>query len=347
MPETNRNNHILVLGAGNFGTCLAQHLAEQGNDVTIWTRSREVADIITKEHRNPKYLSNITLSKRIRATDKIDAALVDSAGFLLLAIPTQSLRDALQLLKPFASTDQIIVCAAKGIENKTLALPIDIVFEVLGEQFKAQTTVLSGPSFASEIVTRQPTAVSVAGIGPTAVQRVQTLMHAAHFRVYTSGDPIGLEVAGAVKNVFAIATGAARGIGFQANSIAALITRALAEMTRFGVALGANPLTFVGLGGVGDLFLTCTSEKSRNFSVGFRLGKGEPLNQVISTMGSVAEGVATTKAAFELAQKLGIDAPITAQVYNVLYQNKPIVQAVTDLITREAKAEITLPDSPS
>lgn len=339
MQDT-QNQNVLVLGSGNFGTCLAQHLAEQGNFVTIVTRTEEAARSISTDHRNLKYLSNITLHDRITATAKISQRLLDSTQYLLLAIPTQSLRAQLRELKGMIHNDLTIICAAKGIENESLKLPVDIVYEELGNELQHKTAVLSGPSFAVEVVQRQPTAVSVASTDPKTAQKVQGLFHTAHFRVYSSQDVTGLEVAGAIKNVFAIATGAARGIGFQSNSVAALITRALAEMVRFGVAMGANPLTFKGLGGVGDLFLTCTSEKSRNFTVGYRLGKGENLKHIIETMGSVAEGVATTKAAHELSNSLGIEAPITSEVYQVLYEKKPIVQAVTDLISREAKAEI-------
>jgi glycerol-3-phosphate dehydrogenase len=235
-----------------------------------------------------------------------------------------------------------MVCAAKGIELGTQRLPKDIIADVLGAEHGDNAVFLSGPSFASEIAARQPTCVAVASKDARRAAWAQELFHAVHFRVYTSDDPIGLEVAGALKNVVAIAAGATVGIGFQMNSRAALITRGLAELTRIGAALGANPLTFKGLGGVGDLFLTCTSEKSRNFMVGYRLGRGEALAEVQRTLGSVAEGVATTKAAFELSQRLGVDVPIIHETYNVLYEGKPIAQAVMDLLTREAKPEFVL-----
>jgi glycerol-3-phosphate dehydrogenase (NAD(P)+) len=254
--------------------------------------------------------------------------------------PTQTMREVLLGIKKFWRPELLLICAAKGIEIGSLKLPTDIISEILGPDVAAKSAFLSGPSFASEIAAHQPTAVAVASRDANRAAWAQELFHAAHFRVYTSDDPIGLEVAGALKNIVAIAAGASVGIGFQMNSRAALITRGLAEITRIGVALGANPLTFKGLGGVGDLFLTCTSEKSRNFSVGFRLGKGEQLENVLKEVG-VAEGVTTAKAAYDLVNKLGVDAPIMTEVYRVLYEGKPIAQAVMDLLTREAKPEIT------
>lgn len=329
---------ILVLGSGNFGTCLAQHLAEKGYHVTLWTRSTEVAEAINTSRKNPRYLSTITLSPRLSATTFINEETMAPISVIVHATPTQTMREVLQLVKPFWRKDLLLICAAKGIELGTLQLPSEIIADVLGKETSDRAAFLSGPSFASEIVARQPTAVTVASREPASAHWAQELFHAPHFRAYTSDDPIGLEVAGALKNVVAIAAGASEGIGFQANSRAALITRGLAEITRIGVAMGANPITFKGLSGVGDLFLTCTSEKSRNFSLGFRLGKGESLEQALHSVG-VAEGYSTAKAAYELTQKMHVDAPIIGEVYRVLYEGKPITQAVLDLVTREAKPE--------
>ena len=331
---------ILVLGAGNFGTCLAQHLAEQGYQVTLWSRSEETVHAINNSHKNPKYLSEINLSPRLSATSNIDTELMEKTSAIVQAVPTQFMRGALEKLKPFWRDELLLICAAKGIEIATHTLPNGVIASVLGETAGENAVFLSGPSFAIEVATRQPTAVTVACKKIERANWAQELFHAAHFRVYTSEDPIGIEVAGAMKNVVAIASGAAVGIGFQMNARAAIITRGLAEITRVGVALGANPLTFNGLAGVGDLFLTASSEKSRNFSVGYRLGKGESLDEVLNTVGSVAEGVATTKAAYELAKQLKVETPITDQVYEVLYNAKPMAQAVMDLMTREAKHEL-------
>lgn len=337
--------NIVVLGAGNFGTCLAQHLAEKGYHVKLWTRNKGVADAINTSRKNPKYLSTINLSPRLTAIADIDATTLKEASIVVHVTPLQTMREVLAGLKPHWRDELLLVCAAKGIEVGTEKLPRDIIADVLGAQRANTSVFLSGPSFASEIAARQPTCVVASSLDARRAHWAQELFHAAHFRVYTSDDPIGLEVAGALKNVIAIAAGATVGIGFQMNSRAAVITRGLAEMTRIGVKLGANPLTFNGLGGVGDLFLTCTSEKSRNFMVGYRLGKGESLDEVLNTVGSVAEGVATTKAAHALATSLGVDAPIITEAYKVLYEGKPIAQAVMDLLTREAKPEFDLPEA--
>lgn len=331
---------ILVLGSGNFGTCLAQHLAEKGYHVTLWTRSPEVAEAINTSRKNPKYLSTINLSPRLSATSNIDAAVMEHVSVVVHVTPLQTMREVLKKLKPYWHDELLLVCAAKGIEVGTQKLPRDIISDVLGREIGETAVFMSGPSFASEIAAHQPTCVVTASTDPRRAEWAQELFHAPHFRVYTSDDPIGLEVAGALKNVVAVAAGATVGIGFQMNSRAALITRGLAEITRVGMALGANPLTLNGLGGVGDLFLTCTSEKSRNFMVGYRLGRGEALAEVLSSLGSVAEGVSTTKAAYELAQKLGVVTPIINEAYHVLYEAKPIAQAVMDLLTREAKSEL-------
>ncbi len=342
MAQNRHGEKILVLGSGNFGTCLAQHLAEKGYHVTLWTRTADVAEAINTNHKNPKYLSTINLSPRLHATTNINEGLLSSVSVVVHVTPLQTMRTVLELVKPFWRKELLLVCAAKGIEVGSMKLPRDIIADTLGEDVAKASVSLSGPSFATEIAARQPTCVAVASHDERCAQWAQELFHAVHFRVYTSDDPIGLEVAGALKNVVAIAAGASVGIGFQMNSRAALITRGLAEITRVGVALGANPLTFKGLGGVGDLFLTCTSEKSRNFTVGYRLGKGEALEHVLASVGSVAEGVATTEAAYNLSNKLGVEAPIIQEAYNVLYRQKPIAQAVMDLLTREAKPEFEI-----
>ncbi len=338
--QSSNKNRVLVVGAGNFGTCLAQHLASIEHEVFIWARDKKVTDSINEQHRNPKYLSTITLSDRISATHILEEGLVKSCAVILLVIPTQSLREVLEKLKGKVSEDQLLISAAKGIEMASLKLPHDIISDVLGEKIAEKAVALSGPSFAVEIAVQQPTGVSAASKFADRAKWAQDIFHAPYFRVYTSDDPRGLEVAGALKNVIAIASGACAGLGFQANARATVITRGLNEISRFGKALGADPLTFTGLGGVGDLFLTCTSEKSRNYTVGYRVGMGEPFEEVVKNLGSVAEGVHTTKSAYELSKKLAIDAPITEQVYKVIYEAKPVKQAVYDLMHRDAKREL-------
>lgn len=344
---TASNQHqVLVLGAGTFGTCLAQHLAEKGYSVLVHSNSQDIVHSITEKHRNPKYLSQVTLSPRVSATAELSTIDLSSVESVVVAVPTQFIRNELTLLqrtlKTLFDSNKVLICAAKGLEIETHKLPGDIITEIFGDVIGKRTVFLSGPSFASEIADRQPTCVTAASLDSSHCQKAQEIFHAAHFRVYTSKDPIGLQVCGALKNVIALAAGACAGLGFQMNSRAALITRGLAEITRVGVSLGASPLTFNGLSGVGDLFLSCTSEKSRNFSVGFRLGKGEKLGQILKNLGSVAEGITTTKAAFFLAKNLNLDTPITNEVYHVLYEQKPIAKAVFDLITRDAKPELEL-----
>ncbi len=331
----------MVLGTGNFGTCLANHLALQGHDVTIWGRSKEINASIQTKHRNPKYLSHIELHPGLKATDDLSPALLQAAEFLILAIPTQSLRQVLRPIKDLVSSKCIVVCAVKGIENDTLCFPIQIIEQELGPSVKERVVVLSGPSFAIEVAEKQPTAVSIASINAQTNKETQVLFHSPYFRVYTLDDPIGLEVAGALKNVIAIASGAAAGLGFQQNARAALLSRGLAEITRIGSYLGANPLTFMGLGGVGDLFLTCTSEKSRNYTVGYRIGGGEDLQTVLQTLGSVAEGVSTAKAAYDLCEKLKVDSPIIHVVYSVLYGESTVSNGLYLLLNREMKPEIS------
>lgn len=335
-------HNILVLGAGNFGTCLAQHLASMGNKVTLWARSKETCQYINGKHRHDKYLQSISLSPNIHAISEITTELVKEFKTILLAIPTQSIRQCLLDNQISITSEQLLICAAKGIEIGSQKLPSDIIEELLGQKIAQNMVSLSGPSFAIEVAQAQPTGVSVASRCPERAKKAQEIFHSPVFRAYTSSDPIGLEVAGALKNIIAIAAGACVGLGFQANSKATLITRGLAEMTRFGVAVGANPLTFKGLGGVGDLFLTCSSEKSRNFQVGYQLAQGKSLKDILQDLGSTAEGVSTTKSAKNLGEKLGVSMPITQAVYEVLYNDTPIQKAVHNLLSRDAKPEICI-----
>ncbi|MDE3268650.1 MAG: NAD(P)-dependent glycerol-3-phosphate dehydrogenase [Pseudomonadota bacterium] len=330
---------ILILGAGNFGTCLACHLGNLGHAVLIWTRSQATVAAINEEHRNDRYLTDIQLPTNVRATSDISDALAAS-DILLLAVPTQALRSVLPQVRNHIKPDTLIVSTLKGVELDSGLLPQQIVADVLAAEHAQRMITLSGPSFAAEIAAKQPSCVSIAGRNPDDLNYVQEVFHSPKLRIYTSDDPIGLEVAGAYKNVIAIAAGASAGAGFGENSAASLITRGLAEMVRFGVACGADPMTFLGLGGVGDLFLTCSSKQSRNFRVGFGLGRGHSLADTLAGIDSVAEGVATSKSIYMLAQQRGISSPIAEAVYLVLHQGLPITQAIDDLLNREAKSEL-------
>ena len=341
MSETEKFNRVLVLGSGNFGTCLAQLFAHKGFDVRLWGILEDVASHINTHHRNPECLTNYTLSERVVAVTGINPRLAEDVDAVVLAVPTQVFREVLQNWKSAIRDRHLLISAAKGIENRTLSLPLSIISDVLGENIAEKTVVLSGPSFASEIMDGQPTCVSLASKSEQRALAAQALCHTLLFRCYTSDDPVGLETAGALKNVVAIAAGATAGVGYQQNSRAALMTRGLAEITRIGLTLGANPITFNGLGGVGDLFLTCTSSKSRNYTVGYRLGQGEKLDDILRTVGSVAEGVTTAKAAFELAEQLEVDAPLIREVHAVLYEGKSIHDSIDALLNRKPKPEVT------
>ena len=336
--QTKPYQRVLVVGSGNFGTCLACHLARIGHTVTLWSRDSAVVEGINQNHRNPSYLSSIQLPEALQASLDLEGPLLQ-ADVIVLSIPTQAMRSVLLPLHGKIRETQLLISASKGIELGTHYFVSNIVKEVLGEAIATKMAVLSGPSFAIEVAQNLPTAVTV---GATDINRAlwaQQVFHSPHFRAYTSMDPIGLEVAGALKNVIAIATGACMGLGLQENSRAALITRGLAEMTRVGIALGADPLTFGGLGGVGDLFLTCASSKSRNFTVGFHLGQGKSLEDALKLAGSVAEGVTTTQAAITLGKELQVRMPIASATYQVLFERKPVREALSQLITRDASDE--------
>eukprot|EP00475_Leptophrys_vorax_P023347 TRINITY_DN31957_c0_g2_i1.p1 TRINITY_DN31957_c0_g2~~TRINITY_DN31957_c0_g2_i1.p1 ORF type:complete len:380 (+),score=112.69 TRINITY_DN31957_c0_g2_i1:681-1820(+) len=332
---------VLVLGGGNFGTCLADHLAYLDHKVTLYCRDAASAEAVNTTHHNPKYLSNIKLTESLKATSDLSQENVSTKTCLLFAIPTQHLRGVLNKVKTWIAADALLLFVNKGLEDSTLLLPCDIIIEELGEQIGKSAVFLSGPSFAQEIVRREVTCVSVASHDRAAALRVQRMFHAPFFRVYISVDPIGVEAAGALKNVIAIAAGVCSGLGMQNNARAALITRGLIELTSMGVALGADPVTFLGLAGVGDLLLTATSTKSRNFTVGYRLGKGEKLKEILESLGSVAEGVYTTKAAYELAHKKGITCPIIETSYQLLYEDVPLEEALKSLLLRDATTEFS------
>ena len=330
---------ILVLGSGNFGTSLAQHLGRKGHRVMLWARSRQTAEAINTNHQNPKYLKGIKLDERIRATQELESQDFSQFSTIILSIPTQFLREVLEKLSHKITPSHLLICAAKGIEVNSLKLPSDIVRDVFGSDVSEKMVSLSGPSFAIEVAQGQPTGVSVASHCAERAKKAQQVFHTPKFRAYTSEDPIGLEVAGALKNIIAIAAGACAGFGFKSNSLATLITRGLAEITRVGVKMGANPLTFKGLGGVGDLFLTCSSSKSRNYSVGFLLAKGKTLENALAELQSVAEGVFTTKAAYQLGKKLDVSTPIIDSVHQVLYGNQSIEKVLHALLMRDSKPE--------
>ncbi|KAG8769607.1 hypothetical protein FRC12_004845 [Ceratobasidium sp. 428] len=343
-PKT--TSRVLVLGAGNFGSCLADHLADSTHQVYLWARSPQLIETFNKERRNEKYLTDHLFSEGIEAIgpDLPSPAFLKEVDVVLFAVPTQGLRKVLEELKPRMPEDKIplLIFVNKGIETGTQALTLEIVAETCGKDMAKASTFLSGPSFAKEIIKRQPTTVSVSSLSLSHAQKTSDLFHQPWFRCYTGADPVGVELAGALKNVYAIASGIADGLGYENNTRAGLITRALAEMTRIGTAYGASPLTFLSLAGIGDLMLTCTSSKSRNYTVGYRLGKGEKLDEIIRTLGSVAEGVTTSEGLKPLTQKLEVHAPIADGVYSVLYEDRDAREVAVELMNEPPSKEMVL-----
>lgn len=329
---------IGVIGGGSWGTTLASLLAEIHGSALLWVRGEELCEKINRAHENPVYLPGFKLPRGLEATTEIERA-VSGAEILVFVVPSQYARGVLERMAPFVSPETILVSATKGIENKTLKTMAELFRECLPHHPPAHQACLSGPSFAKEVMRKMPTAVTAACHEPKTAQKIQQAFSSPAFRVYTNPDITGVELAGALKNVTAIAAGVSDGMGFGHNTRATLITRGLAEMVRLGTALGANPSTFYGLAGVGDLILTCTGDLSRNRTVGVRLGKGETLLGILDEMKMVAEGVKTTKSAHDLARKYGIEMPIVEQVYLLLYKDKDARTCVKDLMLRTLKAE--------
>lgn len=333
-----RVKKIAVIGAGSWGTTLADMLARKNYPVTLWVYESDLARRMTSNRVNDIYLPGFTLSDNLSFTSNLMEA-IENQDLLLLVPPSQIMRRVLQQAAPYIGADTLIVSASKGIENDTLQPMAEVISSVLGAERGKSLVFLSGPSFAREVAASMPTAVVAASTDSQAATVTQEVFSTPYFRVYTNDDVIGVELGGALKNVIALAAGVSDGLGFGYNTRAALITRGLSEMTRMGVAMGANPMTFAGLAGMGDLVLTCTGDLSRNRTVGMELGRGKTLDAILGSMNMVAEGVQTTLSAFQLAQKIGVDVPITEQMYKILYQNKDPRQAVTHLMHRELKAE--------
>jgi len=325
-----------VLGAGRWGTALANLLVRKQCDVLLWAYEPEVAESINREHRNPLYAPGASLDPSLRATSDA-AAAVSGRDVIVSVSPSQLVRRVLSPLAGVVDSAALVVGASKGIEIDTLKTMSQVSEEVLpGRPY----VVLSGPSFAEEVEQRQPTAVVAASGNPAAAARAQQLFSAPAFRVYTSGDVVGTELAGSLKNVIAIAAGMLDGLGLGNNPRAALITRGLAEMTRLGVALGADRSTFAGLAGVGDLVLTTCGSLSRNRSLGVALGRGQSLAEYRAGHRAVIEGVDTARAAVRMAARAEVEMPIAAKVAECLFEAKPVRQAIAELMERTLKPEL-------
>ncbi len=325
---------VAVLGAGAWGTALAQLLAEKESEVVLWARRRELCEALNAERENARYLPGVALSRNVRSTDSIPAAL-DGAEMVVFVVPSHATREVAREAAPYVGEGALIVSATKGIENDSLMFMDEVLAQELPPHARRALAFLSGPSFAKELAHRLPTAVVIAAHDADVASRAMHQFHTHYLRTYASNDVVGVECGGALKNVIAIAAGAVDGMGFGHNTRAALITRGLAEVAKLAMARGGSALTLAGLAGMGDLVLTCTGELSRNRTVGYEMGRGRSLREVLSSLGHVAEGVKTAKSAYDLSKKLGVTMPITTEVHAVLYEDKPVQQAVKDLMARE------------
>lgn len=329
---------IAVIGAGSWGTALSIIAGRAGHDVRLWARNSETVEEINRRHLNSAYLQSHLIPENVRATLEMAEAVRD-AEFVLLAAPSHVTRELLTRLLPFTGPQVLFISATKGIETETGLRISEILSEVAPERFAPRFVCLSGPSFADEVAAGQPTAVVAASQSVDDSRLVQTKLSFENLRIYTNTDVAGTEIGGAVKNVMAVAAGMVSGLGLGTNSVAALITRGLAEIARLALATGARPETLMGLAGMGDLVLTCTGGLSRNRFVGQELGKGRQLKEIVEGMREVAEGVKTTLAVKRLAEKLSIEMPITDEVYAVLYKGKAVAAAAGELMTRPLRGE--------
>lgn len=330
---------IGAIGAGSWGTTLANLLADKGYIVDLWVREEEVYEQIKKDRINSTFLPGMKLVDNLNPVKTFEEALRDK-DLIMMVVPSHVFRIVLEQMKPYLKPGMKFIAATKGIENNTLKIMSQVAEDILDPEYTRDFACLAGPSFAKEVVSKQPTAVTIASRDLVQAEKLQALYSTDLFRVYISDDLTGVQLCGALKNVIAIAAGASDGLGFGLNARAALITRGLAEITRLGVAMGANPMTFAGLSGIGDLVLTCTGDLSRNRTLGLQIGKGKSLKEITEGMNMVAEGVKTSISAYELARKTGVDMPIIDQVYETLYKGKDPLSAVKELMTRELKKEL-------
>ena len=330
---------IGVVGAGSWGTALANLLALKGFMIDLWAFEKEVKDHIESLKMNSEFLPGVVLSDRIIPSNDINA-VVKGKDLVLVVVPSHVMRETAHHIREHISKETIIVSASKGIENKTHLTMSGVLREILYETDEDSFVVLSGPSFAREVVNKVPTVVAVASKNSKVAGYVQHVFATPYFRVYTNNDMVGVEMGGAVKNVIAIAAGIIEGLGLGLNTRAALITRGLTEIRRLGLKLGANPRTFAGIAGVGDLVLTCTGNVSRNHTVGKKIGEGMKLNDILSEMRMVAEGVKTAESVYNLSESLGVEMPICHEVYHILYDSVSPKEAVHRLMTRDLKQEL-------
>lgn len=327
---------VAILGAGSWGTSLAILLARNGHHCTLWGHDPEHIARLRAERCNHRYLPGVSFPPQLALSERLESA-VAGVGVVLLVLPSYAFGDCLRAVAPFLRSDVRIAWATKGLESSSGRLLDEVVADILGARTPA--AVISGPTFAAEVAACLPTAVTVASRQPEFARDLAGLLHNDHFRAYTSDDVIGVQIGGSTKNVLAIAAGVADGLGFGANTRAALITRGLSEIMRLGLAMGARTETLMGLAGLGDLVLTCTDDLSRNRRFGLGLGRGSPREQIAAEIGQEIEGIGATRLVYRRARELGIDMPITEQVYGMLYEHLPALDAVRNLLLRRPKAE--------
>lgn len=329
---------IAVLGAGSWGTALAMVLVENGHEVTLWGHHKDQIEEINTNHTNKNYLPNIELPQALKASETI-AECVKEADAVLFVVPTKAMREVSRSFNEVCENQPIIIHASKGLEQKTHKRISIVLEEEIAANKRKDIVVLSGPSHAEEVAVKDVTTITAACSHLASAKYVQAIFSNVYFRVYTNQDVIGVEMGAALKNIIALGSGALHGLGYGDNARAAIMTRGLAEISRLGVAMGADPLTFIGLSGVGDLEVTCNSIHSRNWRTGNLLGQGQNLDDVLENMGMIVEGVSTTKAAYELAQERKIEMPITEAIYRVLYQNGSIASVIKETMLRDYKSE--------
>jgi glycerol-3-phosphate dehydrogenase (NAD(P)+) len=328
-----------VVGGGSWGTALANLLAAKGIPVSLWVFEEDLCEEMRKTRENTLYLPGVEVSPLLHPDNNLERVVSDKR-ILLMAVPSHVYRHVAMQMIEFLQGSVVLVSATKGIENESLKTMSGIWKEIMPKSIDWEYSVLSGPSFAREVVKGVPTAVTVASDSKEVAQEIQQLFSTEYFRVYTSTDVIGVEMGGALKNIIALAAGLIDGLGLGHNTRAALMTRGLAEMSRLGTSLGAHPLTFLGLAGVGDLVLTCTGDLSRNRTVGYKLGQGKKLAEILAEMKMVAEGVKTTRSVYNLVKQQGVDMPICQQMYRILYEDLPPERALAEMMQRELKHEM-------
>jgi glycerol-3-phosphate dehydrogenase (NAD(P)+) len=336
-PRIDNGKTVAVLGAGSWGTALAIQFARAGHPTRLWSRSAADAASMRAERQNRRYLPDAKFPDGVGIPESLPDA-VKSAAAIIVAVPSHALRSLLKELKPLLARDARLAWATKGFELDTGKLPHQVAYEVLGDRYPV--AVLSGPTFAREVGMGLPTAMTIASPDADFAAALAKSLHASNFRAYTSTDIVGVEVGGAVKNVLAVGAGLSDGLGFGANTRIALITRGLSEVVRLGVALGAQPETFMGLAGLGDLVLTCTDNQSRNRRFGLALAAGKSVEQALKEIGQVVEGYTAAQAVHRVATRENVDMPIVHGIYRILYENEPAKDVVKDLMTRPIRAEV-------